>query len=42
MEKLEILHKTESNRKWHKEHDDLRTRFDKYLIKIENEVKKIE
>jgi Fe2+ or Zn2+ uptake regulation protein len=37
MEELGILHKTESNRKWHKEDDTLKEWFEKYLIKIEND-----
>lgn len=36
MEELGILHKTESNRKWHKEDDTLKEWFGKYIIKIEN------
>jgi hypothetical protein len=36
MEELKILHKTESNRKWHKEDDTLTEWFEKYLSEIEN------
>jgi Fe2+ or Zn2+ uptake regulation protein len=36
MEELGILHKTKSNRKWHKEDDTLGEWFEKYLNKIEN------
>ena len=36
MEQLGILHKTESNRKWHKEDDSLKEWFEKYLTQIEN------
>ena len=36
MEELGILHKTESNRKWHKEDDTMKEWFDEYVAKIES------
>jgi len=36
MEELGILHRAESNRKWHKEYGNLNFWFSKYLTEIEN------